>query len=193
MLELFILVIAATALTVATRRRIAWRHGMIWMALELAGYVCFLAATVDNFWHFFGGYWSHTPDLLQMVLVVWLMSFVLGAMALLLLQMRAEKVKPGPYCPECGYCLIGSPRKICSECGRPFTLDELGITQGRSFHRMSIRPNLPFACFAPSRFYFSLVHRTLDSLKSGLPRRREAREEEMRFTSTWRYPVAWLA
>jgi hypothetical protein len=125
--ELLILLVGVTALTAATRRRIPWRRGLLWMTLELAGYVCLLAATVENSWHFFGGYWQNTPDLLQMVLILWLMAVGSGSAILLLLQMRPVKVKLGPYCPECGYCLIGSPRQICSECGRPFTFEELGI------------------------------------------------------------------
>jgi hypothetical protein len=55
-------------------------------------------------------------------------SFVISAGVLLLLQLKPRAVKPGPYCPACGYCLIGSPRQICAECGRAFTLEELGIT-----------------------------------------------------------------
>jgi DNA-directed RNA polymerase subunit RPC12/RpoP len=32
------------------------------------------------------------------------------------------------YCPSCGYNLVGNTTYICSECGQPFTLEELEIT-----------------------------------------------------------------
>ncbi len=32
------------------------------------------------------------------------------------------------YCPSCGYNLVGNTTSICSECGQPFTLEELEIT-----------------------------------------------------------------
>ncbi len=32
------------------------------------------------------------------------------------------------YCPSCGYNLVGNTTYICSECGQPFTLEELDIT-----------------------------------------------------------------
>lgn len=128
MLELSILLPVVVALVVYTRRRIRWRRGLLWMSLELAGYVCFLSATIENWWHFFGGYWMESTDLLRMVLTIWLMSLGAGSAILLLLQLRPHQVKSGPYCPECEYCLVGSPRKVCPECGRPFTLEELGVS-----------------------------------------------------------------
>lgn len=33
-----------------------------------------------------------------------------------------------PYCLRCGYCLIGLNRRRCPECGRPFSLQELGVS-----------------------------------------------------------------
>ena len=30
----------------------------------------------------------------------------------------------GPFCPECGYCVIGLPEQRCPECGQSFTLEE---------------------------------------------------------------------
>lgn len=124
---LFGLIPVVVLMAVFTRRRIPWHRAILWMALELAGCVCFMEATVDRMW-----IWSHTHQFdgleqLEMILYVGLFCFILGAVLLLFLQVKPEPAKPGPYCPECGYCLIGLPRQICSECGRPFTLDELGI------------------------------------------------------------------
>ncbi len=34
----------------------------------------------------------------------------------------------GPYCPGCGYCLVGVSEYVCPECGREFTLAQLHIT-----------------------------------------------------------------
>lgn len=35
----------------------------------------------------------------------------------------------GPLCPGCGYCLIGLTEHVCPERGRPFTLEELNVTE----------------------------------------------------------------
>jgi hypothetical protein len=41
-----------------------------------------------------------------------------------------EPAQPvGPSCPGCGYCLIGLAEHVCPECGRPFTLEELDVTE----------------------------------------------------------------
>jgi len=42
---------------------------------------------------------------------------------------RAKHRPRGPYCPECEYHLVGVAEHRCPECGRPFTLYELGISQ----------------------------------------------------------------
>jgi hypothetical protein len=62
------------------------------------------------------------------VLFLWITIFLCVAILLFFFQLKPESVKPGPYCPQCGYCLIGTPRQICPECGRPFTHEELGVT-----------------------------------------------------------------
>ena len=36
-------------------------------------------------------------------------------------------VQDGTLCPGCGYSLLGAPDQVCSECGRKFTVEELGI------------------------------------------------------------------
>jgi len=119
----------ATLIAVSARRRIPWHRAVLWMALELGGCVCFFESTVDLVWHSHGINRASDLDLLLMILYTGIICFIFGAIFLFFLQVKPEPVKPGPYCPECGYCLIGSPRPICSECGRPFSLEELGIVQ----------------------------------------------------------------
>jgi hypothetical protein len=115
-------------MAVFTRRRVLWHRAILWMGLELAGCVCFFQATIERIWRYYNVNFFEIPDLLQMVLMAGAACFVVGAVLLLFLQVKPEEPKPGPYCPQCGYCLIGLPRQICSECGRPFTLAELGVT-----------------------------------------------------------------
>lgn len=38
------------------------------------------------------------------------------------------QIVDGTICPCCGYNLVGNTTYICSECGQPFTLEELDIT-----------------------------------------------------------------
>lgn len=38
------------------------------------------------------------------------------------------QILDGTSCPGCGYNLVGNTTSVCSECGRPFTVDELEIT-----------------------------------------------------------------
>lgn len=35
--------------------------------------------------------------------------------------------RKGPWCPQCGYSLIGCETHTCPECGRAFTFDEIGV------------------------------------------------------------------
>jgi hypothetical protein len=127
MLFLFILLPVVSFTIVLTRRRIQWYRALLWMSLEIGGCVSFYAATIQWVWRVFGGYRVYEPVLTTESLIIGFACFVCGAILLLFLQARPEPIKPGPYCPECGYCLIGTPRQICPECGRPFTVEELGI------------------------------------------------------------------
>jgi hypothetical protein len=117
-------------MAIFTRRRILWYRAILWMGLELAGCVCFFQATIERIWRHYRLFYFQVEDVLQIVLMAGVVCFIFGAVLLLFLQVKPEKAKPGPYCPECGYCLIGLPKRICSECGRPFTLEELGIEEG---------------------------------------------------------------
>jgi hypothetical protein len=113
-----------------TRRRISWTRAVLWMALEIAGMGCFFAATLEQFLYRFNAYGYEQPDTLAIALVFGVASFGSGAAVLLFLQLKPQMLKPGPYCPECGYCLIGSTSQRCAECGRPFTFEELGVLPG---------------------------------------------------------------
>jgi hypothetical protein len=126
--ELFVLPVIATILIVLTRRRIRWHQALLWMALELAGFICFFVAVLDHLGHFLHGRFLW-PELTEQILTTGAISFVLGAILLLMLQLRPQTRILGPYCPQCGYCLIGLPTHRCAECGRPFTLEELGIDE----------------------------------------------------------------
>ena len=113
---------------VMTRRRILWRTALIWMFLEVAGGVCFFVATVAQIRHY--RYQSMIDGIDGLALWAFgagLISFLIGWFILAVIQTRVEKLKPGAFCPGCGYCLIGSTGRICPECGRVFTLEELGI------------------------------------------------------------------
>ena len=126
-LILLVLLPVVSLMAVYTRRRIPWHRAILWMSLELAGCVTFFESAIDQIWRYENAHRYNDVELLQMIVFIGMVCFVIGAILLLFLQVKPEPVKPGPYCPECGYCLIGLPRQICSECGRPFTLDELGI------------------------------------------------------------------
>ena len=110
-----------------SRKRLAWSRAVLWIALEIAGMGCFFAATLEQFLNRFQASGYEQPDTFAIALGFGLTSFICGAAMLLLIQLKPQAQKPGPYCPQCGYCLIGSTQRICSECGRPFTFDELGI------------------------------------------------------------------
>jgi hypothetical protein len=129
-LVLFALLPVVSLAAVFTRRRIPWHKAVLWLFLDLAGCICFLNATIDKMWTHFHLHIRSGGDLLDSILFLGLICFIFGAILLLFLQVKPEPNKPGPYCPECGYCLIGSTRKICTECGRPFTLEELGVSAG---------------------------------------------------------------
>jgi hypothetical protein len=123
-----VLIPSICILTYLTRRRIPFHRALLWMVLELAGAACFYSFATERSWRYFGGDVFAEQDTPQSVLLLGLASFLCCAVLLFFFQLKPEPVKPGPYCPQCGYCLIGSPRQICSECGRPFTHEELGVT-----------------------------------------------------------------
>jgi hypothetical protein len=141
LMALLPLVGIAGAMAVLTRRRIPWHRAVVWMGLDLAGCIVLLEATVSFTWRYERIYHVRDVESLEFILAMGIIAFILAATVLLFLQVKPEPVKPGPYCPECGYCLIGATGDICTECGRPFTLEELGVAD------LNVRPDMqtPFA------------------------------------------------
>jgi hypothetical protein len=124
--ELFALPGIAAILIVLTRRHVRWYQALLWMGLELAGFICFFEVVLDEMSHIFHGTYLREQTMDQ-ILGAGPICFGCGVILLLLMRLRLQKRIPGPYCPQCGYCLIGLPTRRCTECGRPFTLEELGI------------------------------------------------------------------
>lgn len=67
-------------------------------------------------------------DILLVLGAWWLGVALVGTLALVLLQ-KFYPPKFGPYCPGCGYYLVGLSQQICPECGRGFSIEELGISE----------------------------------------------------------------
>lgn len=66
----------------------------------------------------------------------WLGAAFIGTVAIVLLQ-KFNPPRIGPYCPGCGYHLVGLSQQICPECGRGFSINELGINE----EELAISPN----------------------------------------------------
>ena len=91
-------------------------------------------ADVTGLWVGFplGWFWVHGEvwdDLIALVLGGWMCGIVGVSIVLAVMRHRAT-ITVGPHCPGCGYYLYGLTEQVCPECGRPFTLEELGITVG---------------------------------------------------------------
>lgn len=120
--SMFLIMPAICLALAGSLRRVAQRWALAWLAMELA--VLWIAFSVG--WSLvFGRAWE---DMLALAAGAWLITTLAGVAGLFLWQSTYQS-KPGPYCPACDYCLIGVPIDCCPECGRPFTLDELGITR----------------------------------------------------------------
>jgi hypothetical protein len=72
----------------------------------------------------------HMPQLLDIpaLIVIWAFSAGVSAAAVALFhQFRTPKLV-APFCPQCGYHLVGLSVNRCPECGRDFNLGELGVS-----------------------------------------------------------------
>ena len=103
-------------------RRVAWRAALGWLILELTA-VC--AAFIIGVW-LGPGRMHH--DLPEVMAVFWLVAVPVCA-GLLVGYQWFRPLPTGPYCRDCGYCLIGTPSDCCPECGRPFDPQKLGVTR----------------------------------------------------------------
>ncbi|MCG3137766.1 MAG: hypothetical protein HJJLKODD_01616 [Phycisphaerae bacterium] len=110
-----------------------WWHGFFFGFFYL-GWI-YLVPVVMEFsrgssWMFVGGRWIW---ILISMLSGGLLAAAINGGLFTLVWVASRKsrgkllVTHKSFCPGCGYNLIGNTTGICSECGRPFTLDELEI------------------------------------------------------------------
>jgi hypothetical protein len=107
---------------VLSRRRMLRLRALLGANIEIA--VVVIVFTVSWFLAY-GRFWD---DVLGVMILFWIIAAAAATVLLLLLQ-HWQRPHGGPYCLQCGYCLIGLPSRRCPECGRAFTPEELGITE----------------------------------------------------------------
>jgi hypothetical protein len=114
---------------ILSRRRIPWKRPLLLLLGELsvvsATYV--LGWTLAAWRNPLG--WSVIDNLLKVIVTFWAISLASAPAVLIVWQYFRPAILPGPYCPNCRYCLIGVSIDCCPECGRAFTLAELGISR----------------------------------------------------------------
>ncbi len=121
--SVFVVLPAICVCLTLSLRRVPWRQAVGWLVLEVsAAYLIFFAA----FWVVFRHVWD--KHMLSGTIAFWLIFVGLSA-ALLIGWQQWRCPMVGPYCPACSYCLIGVAIDRCPECGRAFTLEELGVTR----------------------------------------------------------------
>jgi len=84
----------------------------------------------------YGRFWD---EVLGVMIVFWIIAASIATVLLLLLQ-HWQRPHTGPYCLQCGYCLIGLPSRRCPECGTEFTPEELGVTEQELLAPANPRP-----------------------------------------------------
>lgn len=121
LISLFGLLPAICLGLVWSMRRLPWRRATAWLvagiALSCIGFGIFMMIGVQRF------LWD---DVMRVMAVYAVVASLVGWLLLFVIQM-VQRPTAGPYCPACAYCLIGAREDRCPECGRAFTLDELGI------------------------------------------------------------------
>jgi len=121
-LALFVLMPAILLVLVWSVRRTPWKRVSGWLALAVL-FTCLA---------FVAGWSLVERRLWDDVIFVMAAYGAIAAAAcwgLLLAIQRLRRPLHGPYCPGCSYCLVGLTADRCPECGRAFTLEELGITR----------------------------------------------------------------
>ena len=120
--SMFIVLPLIVLALVISMRRTPWRHVTRHLLFAIFA-TCFAftagwAAVQARMW----------DDMFWVMLVYGLIAAAVAWLLLFVMQYFFPLIS-GPSCPKCGYSLIGVPRDQCPECGRSFTLGELGITR----------------------------------------------------------------
>ena len=111
-----------------------WWHGFAFgAAFGLAGtLISVVWVEVDMYLSL--GWRSSIPGLLNRTAQIGLASSVIAGVLIVCVWFASRgsrgklQIVDGTCCPGCGYNLVGNTTYICSECGQPFTLEELDIT-----------------------------------------------------------------
>ena len=122
LVSIFIVLPTVCLVLTLSLRDVPWGAALGPLVLELAA-VC--VAFPAGVWLGPGGF---ADDLLGVMAGFWLIA-VLACAGLLVGRQYFRPPVLGPYCPGCGYCLIGAPTDRCPECGRDFDPSELGVTR----------------------------------------------------------------
>ncbi len=123
MIALFVLLPALSLTSLATLRRVRWRWNLFQFGAEQAALtVAFALGITALLLRVFS-------DLVEVMAAYFAVVFIGGGVLYVVWQWFFPLPRLGPYCPACDYCLIGAGERQCPECGRPFTLDELGLTE----------------------------------------------------------------
>ena len=111
-----------------------WWHGFAFgAAYGLMGTVVMVVLIEVDEYLSFGGR-SSIPGLLNRTARLGLVSSVIAGVLIVCVWFASRGsrgkllVTDNTFCPSCGYNLVGNTTYICSECGQPFTLEELDIT-----------------------------------------------------------------
>ncbi len=122
---------AAVAIRYHSRFR-RWWHGFLFGAVW-GGTTLPIAVLVSSVISYCG-FTRVRPPPMSVMIGPALVSVVVGGGLFVLLWIASRmsrgklQIVDGTCCPSCGYNLVGNTTYICSECGQPFTLEELDIT-----------------------------------------------------------------
>ena len=101
-------------------RRIRWQHVsgrlIVTVFFTCSSYIVGWSLAKRQLW----------GDMLWVMLVYGIIAVSASWLLLVVIQYFRRPLY-GPYCPSCAYCLIGASSDRCPECGRDFTLAELGV------------------------------------------------------------------